>query len=234
MQVSLKVARGKSAGKEIPIPVSVFLIGRSDDCHLRPKSDAISRRHCELTIESDSVWVKDLGSRNGTYVDGTKITERTEVRNGSQLKIGKLAFEVVISAPAVKSEQGFDVSDWLANDEATAKQEKHLAEPETRQFKLDETSQDPLKKGDKSDEVDSPTVTGEADLDTETGSKQTIDPAEAEEDSKDDTTGFFLSKKKEKKEKSKPKKLPSQSGPSTDSSTAAAAETLKNFFNNRS
>ena len=46
----MTVAKGKSAGKKIPIPIPVFLIGRSDECHLRPKSDAISRRHCELDL----------------------------------------------------------------------------------------------------------------------------------------------------------------------------------------
>lgn len=226
MQVNLKVLRGKSAGKEIPIPIASFLIGRSDDCHLRPKSDAISRRHCELTTEDGQVWVQDLGSRNGTIVNGVKIAEKTELSSGDTLKVGKLAFEISIVQPA--ADDAFDVSDWLESEDET--HAVPLADPETRQFELDETQQGELRRAaEPSEPVD----------DAEADSQQAI-PDASDEDSVDDTTGFFLggrkkNEKNEKKEKpKKPGKLPQKSGPSSADSTSAAADALKNFFNNRS
>ena len=51
MELRLKVLDGKHAGQEIRIPGPKFLIGRGDDCQLRPKSDSVSRRHCMLQIE---------------------------------------------------------------------------------------------------------------------------------------------------------------------------------------
>ncbi|MBI2477325.1 MAG: FHA domain-containing protein [Planctomycetia bacterium] len=69
MQVKLKVLAGKNSGKELPVPVKRFLIGRGDDCHMRPKSEAISRNHCAILIndDEDEVIIRDLNSRNGTY-----------------------------------------------------------------------------------------------------------------------------------------------------------------------
>lgn len=221
MQVSLIVNRGKSAGKEIVIPTPVFLIGRGEDCHLRPKSDAISRRHCELSIEENAVWVKDLGSRNGTLVNGEKIADRVELQSGDVVRIGKLEFQLKVVKPLKLTPNApSDVADWLEGEEdAEAKQ---IAAPETRQFKLDETSHGELQRAGERVEL--------AASDDDSGS-QTIDGSE---DSSDDTTGFFLGRGKKKEKKAKPGKLPQRSGPTSESSTSAAAETLKNFFNNRS
>ena len=218
MQVNLKVLRGKSAGKEIPIPIASFLIGRGDDCHLRPKSDAISRRHCELTTEDGHVWVEDLGSRNGTVVNGVKIVEKTELFGGDTLKVGKLEFEISILQPAANDE--FDVSDWLETEEET--NATPLADPETRQFELDETQQGELRRAaEQSEPVEA------------VDAKQTIDDSSDEEPS-DDTTGFFLGGRKKKDKAKKPGKLPQKLGPTSNDSTSAAADALKNFFNNRS
>ncbi|MFM8570079.1 MAG: FHA domain-containing protein, partial [Pirellula sp.] len=46
MKISLKVLSGNHEGKLIPIKEEKFFIGRGDDCHLRPKSESVSRRHC--------------------------------------------------------------------------------------------------------------------------------------------------------------------------------------------
>ena len=96
MQVKLKVLLGSSAGKEIPVPVSRFLIGRGDDCHMRPKSDAISRNHCAILISGDSVILRDLNSRNGTFVNDERIQGDRELKAGDKIRIGKLEFEAVI------------------------------------------------------------------------------------------------------------------------------------------
>jgi len=98
MQVKLKVLVGSSAGKEIPVPVSRFLIGRGDDCHMRPKSDAISRNHCALLVSGDSVVLRDLNSRNGTFVNDQRVQGDQELKSGDKIRIGKLEFEAVIKA----------------------------------------------------------------------------------------------------------------------------------------
>jgi pSer/pThr/pTyr-binding forkhead associated (FHA) protein len=77
------------------------LIGRADDCQLRANSTQISRYHCAVLLEDDGVWVRDYGSRNGTLIGETRVTERQKLAHGDQLQIGPLRFEVVIeSEPA--------------------------------------------------------------------------------------------------------------------------------------
>jgi pSer/pThr/pTyr-binding forkhead associated (FHA) protein len=96
MKVILKVLVGKSTGKEIAIPAPRFLIGRSNDCHLRPKSDSISRNHCTILTRKDRVMVRDLNSRNGTFVNGERISDDAQIRDGDQLQVGKLEFQVIV------------------------------------------------------------------------------------------------------------------------------------------
>ena len=74
MKVQLVVVRGKPEGKVIPLVGPNFKIGRGETCHLRPNSEQVSREHAEFTIDGDSVMVRDLGSRNGTLVNGKALT----------------------------------------------------------------------------------------------------------------------------------------------------------------
>ena len=87
-----------------------FLIGRADECDLRPHSDAISRRHCVIIVTEKAVGVRDLKSRNGTHVNGEKITGDKRLRHGDTLNVGPLGFEIILeksaktTAPAKKQE----------------------------------------------------------------------------------------------------------------------------------
>ncbi len=103
MKVQLKVIGGSRAGQLITINVPQFLVGRADDCHLKPRSELISRYHCAILSEDGYVAVRDLGSKNGVYLNGTRISLEEELKNGDILLIGPLEFEVVLSV-AVKGE----------------------------------------------------------------------------------------------------------------------------------
>jgi pSer/pThr/pTyr-binding forkhead associated (FHA) protein len=94
MLMKLKVLIGKNAGQELAIPGPKFFIGRADDCHLRPRSELISRHHCVLLLEDDYAAVRDFGSRNGTLVNGERVVGERELNKGDQLTVGPLAFEV--------------------------------------------------------------------------------------------------------------------------------------------
>jgi pSer/pThr/pTyr-binding forkhead associated (FHA) protein len=97
MEMKLRVDAGKNAGKEIRVPGRKFVIGRGEDCQLRAASDMISRRHCELTVEDSYAAVKDLGSRNGTLVNGEVISGETQLKSGDKLKVGPLEFEILLA-----------------------------------------------------------------------------------------------------------------------------------------
>lgn len=96
LKVNLIVVSGKPEGKVIPLTASVFRIGRDESCHLRPNSVEVSRRHTEITVTDMDVIVADLGSRNGTLVNGTLITAPHRLKSGELLKVGPLTFAVSI------------------------------------------------------------------------------------------------------------------------------------------
>ncbi len=121
MIAKLIVASGKSAGRTIAIKRNKLLIGRAEQCDVRPLSEEVSRRHCAITVGPAEVWVEDLGSRNGTLVNGVKITERTTVVDGDIVTVGSLELRVSCAAPAPQgggSED--DVSRWLMADDQPA------------------------------------------------------------------------------------------------------------------
>lgn len=101
MKVSLIVVQGKPEGKEIPLTIPRFKIGRGETCNLRPNSEQVSREHAEFRLLADKVLLSDLGSKNGTLVNGKAITEATALKNNDLVQIGHLTFQVQIQdAPA--------------------------------------------------------------------------------------------------------------------------------------
>ncbi len=96
MEVKLKVLVGPNAGKELPVAGPKFLIGRAEDCQLRPRSDLISRHHCVLLIEEGLMTVRDFGSKNGTLINGERVRGECELKNGDKLTIGPLEFEFCV------------------------------------------------------------------------------------------------------------------------------------------
>ena len=120
MVTKLIVASGKSAGRVISIKRNSLLIGRSEDCDVRPLSEEVSRRHCAVHVGPSDVWLEDLGSRNGTFLNGLKITEKTKVVEGDVIRVGTLELKVSCSDPAAKAGTAEDVSRWLMADERPA------------------------------------------------------------------------------------------------------------------
>ena len=91
MIVQLVVAAGNRAGQIIPVSTEKFIIGRAIDCHLKSRSELISRYHCAILV-GDGVVVRDLGSRNGVRLNGEKISTEQNLKNGDKLEIGPLEF----------------------------------------------------------------------------------------------------------------------------------------------
>ncbi len=84
----------QAGGEKIFIDKSRFVIGRADDCDFRSEDFLVSRHHCELTIEGDSVMIRDLASRNGTLVNDTKIHTDTQLDHNDTICVGCSFFHV--------------------------------------------------------------------------------------------------------------------------------------------
>jgi ABC transport system ATP-binding/permease protein len=75
-------------------PGAVKTIGRSPGAEFIVDAALVSRLHCQLTATADSLHVKDLGSTNGTFVNGTRI-QAAQLKNGDKLAVGRL--ELIVS-----------------------------------------------------------------------------------------------------------------------------------------
>jgi pSer/pThr/pTyr-binding forkhead associated (FHA) protein len=65
--------RSVSGGPDITLDRPLVLVGRHPQCDARLDSDRVSRRHCMLTKDAHGVVVRDLGSTNGTWINGWRV-----------------------------------------------------------------------------------------------------------------------------------------------------------------
>jgi pSer/pThr/pTyr-binding forkhead associated (FHA) protein len=100
----MKVVQGKPHGSTLEFPQGEFVVGRGPECHVRPNSELISRQHCLLRVSGHSVMVRDLGSTNGTLVNGKRLVDECALKTGDTLQLGPLVFEVV--PPSASEETG--------------------------------------------------------------------------------------------------------------------------------
>jgi predicted component of type VI protein secretion system len=101
MEIRLLVVQGKPIGKEIPVKETRFLIGRSDECHLRPNSELVSRIHCQITVDGETVRLRDLGSSNGTIVNGERLSDEVVINDGDLIQVGPLGFQLILVGQSV-------------------------------------------------------------------------------------------------------------------------------------
>lgn len=97
ISVELRVVGGKHGGQIIPLDRKKFLIGREADCQLRPNSELVSRHHCVFTVDDFSVRLRDLGSTNGTVVNGERIRKEVVLNPGDHVVVGSLEFEIAVN-----------------------------------------------------------------------------------------------------------------------------------------
>lgn len=225
MQVKLRVIGGRNDGREIKISIPEFVIGRGDDAHLKPSSDLVSRNHCLLKIDNGSLIVSDMGSRNGTFINGNKLEAEHVAKVGDTLRVGRLQFEILIdygqpgnkkpriegvAEAAARTVSGNgkvnvteeSITDWLATND-----DENRSLQETQHFSLEET---PTKMFERSDEI----------ADSDSGEVEGPD------------SGKEVKESGSKKHK-KYKKLPPQEKVKADSSKSAADDVLRKFFNRR-
>jgi len=216
MVTKLIVASGKSAGRSISIKRNKLLIGRAEECDVRPLSDEVSRRHCAVIVGPADVWVEDLKSRNGTFVNGTRIepATRTKLADGDLIRVGSLELKVSCRAPAAAGGAEEDVSRWLTTDGDPA-------------GSSDTTCSSPADTAGGANAHHEETVVGRPTADA-------TEPAEVEAAAHSTTAISLEELKAARGTKQKPGGLPqSAAAKKADSSRDAAAEALKKFFDRK-
>jgi pSer/pThr/pTyr-binding forkhead associated (FHA) protein len=225
MQVSLKVVGGKNDGREISISVPRFIIGRGETAHLRPASDLVSREHTAIEIGGGKVIVRDLGSRNGTYVNGVRISAAHEARAGDGIRVGRLQFEVLLDPvkPGLKNPRVTNVAEAAAR---TATSKKAALEDSITDWLLESGDDEELGTIEKEQISSAETIQLNLE-DTTKINKDSIPEEEPVVESEDDTG------KSAEKRKVPPMKMPLREKIQHLDSTSAADDVLKKFFNRR-
>jgi serine/threonine protein kinase/Leucine-rich repeat (LRR) protein len=88
----------------LELGVGSFLFGRSEECEILIDRDGISRKHARLTVRETGVFLEDLGSINGTYIDGSPAQSETQIVPGQTVVLGNDVLKVQLNNPQQESQ----------------------------------------------------------------------------------------------------------------------------------
>ena len=86
--------------RSFALPRQAVRVGRSKDCEISIPDNLLSRQHCEIYWDGKTIWLRDLNSTNGTFVDGSPVNSKVELNSDSRLMIGQLVLKVEFKEPS--------------------------------------------------------------------------------------------------------------------------------------
>jgi len=95
MEAHFTVISGPFRGQTFQIPRGKFILGREHDCHLVLDTNSVSRHHCVLLLDDFTLRIRDLASKNGTFLNRvqTRIVERILV-DGDTVRVGDIVIRI--------------------------------------------------------------------------------------------------------------------------------------------
>ena len=121
------IKSGKYKGKTLKLPERNISIGRELDCDVRVTDPDVSRRHCELHIREGQLFVIDLKSQNGTFINDKPVQTESPLHPGDQLRVGPMLFELAGARKAIAKPTNLnaekaaplsddEISTWLSEE----------------------------------------------------------------------------------------------------------------------
>ena len=89
----LKFLSGPKAGKEIFLQEGLFVLGREKSCEIPISSSGISKKHAQITLQENKLFIEDLNSSNGTFFEGKQIKKK-QLKQGDRIVLNDVVFEV--------------------------------------------------------------------------------------------------------------------------------------------
>ncbi|NIE97612.1 FHA domain-containing protein [Acinetobacter sp. Tr-809] len=99
MTWKLQAITGEFTGQELNIERDM-LVGRHQDADILLQSADISRRHAALLLKDQKLWVQDLNSSNGTFINDARVEQETELHDGDIVQFASFVFSVLAPATA--------------------------------------------------------------------------------------------------------------------------------------
>jgi pSer/pThr/pTyr-binding forkhead associated (FHA) protein len=89
-----------TADRQFRLAGGAIVIGRAADAAIRLESGGVSRHHARIVIAGDEARVEDLGSKNGTFVDGQPVIGTLLLTDGAEIRIGPVTLTFRVAPPA--------------------------------------------------------------------------------------------------------------------------------------
>lgn len=96
-EIFLLQLKGPRIGSRIFLPEGETILGRSEFCTVVLDIESISRRHCSILVSGDDVRILDLGSTNGTWLNGRRLQskEPTPIEVGDRVEVGEIVYKLL-------------------------------------------------------------------------------------------------------------------------------------------
>ena len=120
MNVTLVLFRKDGTQKVFHLPSKVTVIGRRHNCDLCIPLMSVSKKHCQINFDGGVLKVRDLGSRNGTVLNGKRIEGEAQIKAGDTLTIGPVSFVFQIDGKPETISQPAGLPQVKASEAVTA------------------------------------------------------------------------------------------------------------------
>lgn len=104
MELELILKEDNTVKARVTLGTGEFVVGRDAACEVRIPSDAVSRRHARLTVGEDAVFIQDLGSANGTFVEEQRAEGRVPLTPGQRVEMGLVVMQATWKSPQTGSQ----------------------------------------------------------------------------------------------------------------------------------
>jgi pSer/pThr/pTyr-binding forkhead associated (FHA) protein len=94
----------RTADRHFLLAEGAMVIGRAQDAAIRIDAGGVSRRHARIVVSGDEARVEDLGSKNGTFVDGQLVSAACLLKDGAEIRVGPVALIFTVAPPSQATE----------------------------------------------------------------------------------------------------------------------------------
>ncbi len=94
----LNVLEGPLTGRTYEVTPAGLCIGREPTCEIVVTDAGVSRQHARVLLHNGMVWVQDVGSRNGVFVNGNRVPDHKQIKTNDKVSVGINVFQLAMQA----------------------------------------------------------------------------------------------------------------------------------------